>query len=432
MDPLLFVMFWVLFLLSAFFSGTEIALMSIPNHKLESLLKQGKVWSKSLKKIKENNDRLLITILIWNNLANVYTAALATSMAISMAESSGFPSAYTIGISTWIVTFALLVFGEIVPKSFATKNASLIAVSVAPIYKFLMVVFYPIIVLMELIIKLFSGKNTVEKMTEEEIESFIDMGMHSWSLDKWDYEKIKNILDFSDTTAEEIMVPRVKIDTLSSNTTVKEALEYYVKHTHSRIPIYTDTIDKIERFMTIRDILGENPNKKLSELELSKVLKIPSNKPISKLLTTFQKSTKHMAILIDEYGGVAGLITLEDVIEEILWDIRDETDNEDDEMSEIGKDTIIAESYVGIEDVLDKFSLDFIHIWLDEKEFWGETLSALITHTLERFPSNGEVIDFEIFDLDEEEVCGKLYVKVIDIQNSRIGKVEIRKENKKK
>jgi CBS domain containing-hemolysin-like protein len=114
------------------------------------------------------------------------------------------------------------------------------------------------------------------------------------------------------------MVPRVKIDTLSSNTTVKEALEYYVKHTHSRIPIYTDTIDKIERFMTIRDILGENPNKKLSELELSKVLKIPSNKPISKLLTTFQKSTKHMAILIDEYGGVAGLITLEDVIEEIL------------------------------------------------------------------------------------------------------------------
>ena len=377
--------------------------MSLPEHKIDSLVKQGKLWSKSLKIIKENNDRLLITILIWNNLANVYTAALATSLAISLAESSGIGSAYAIGIATWIVTFLLLVFGEIVPKSFATKNASFIAISVAPVYKFLMWLLYPVIILMEVIIKVFSGKGTVEKVTDEEIESFIDMWRDSGSLWKGEYEKIKNILDFWDTTAEEIMVPRVKIEALSCHTTVWEALEYYLSHTHSRIPVYSKTIDKIEKFMTIRDILTEDKTKKLSELNLPNVLKVPLNKPLSKLLATFQKSNKHMAILIDEYGGVEWLITLEDVLEEIFWEIRDETDNETDDINKVWKDSFIVESHVWSEEILEEFNLDLKHIWLDEKEFWWETLSYLITHKLERFPSNGEMLSFDIIEEDDDE-----------------------------
>ena len=405
--------------------------MSLPEHKIDSLVKQGKLWSKSLKIIKSNNDRLLITILIWNNLANVYTAALATSLAISLAESSGIGSAYAIGIATWIVTFLLLVFGEIVPKSFATKNASFIAISVAPVYKFLMWLLYPVIILMEVIIKVFSGKGTVEKVTDEEIESFIDMWRDSGSLWKGEYEKIKNILDFWDTTAEEIMVPRVKIEALSCHTTVWEALEYYLSHTHSRIPVYSKTIDKIEKFMTIRDILTEDKTKKLSELNLPNVLKVPLNKPLSKLLATFQKSNKHMAILIDEYGGVEWLITLEDVLEEIFWEIRDETDNETDDINKVWKDSFIVESHVWSEEILEEFNLDLKHIWLDEKEFWWETLSYLITHKLERFPSNGEMLSFDIIEEDDDEkenIGGKLLLKVLDIKDSKIGKVEVKKE----
>ena len=405
--------------------------MSLPEHKIDSLVKQGKLWSKSLKIIKSNNDRLLITILIWNNLANVYTAALATSLAISLAESSGIGSAYAIGIATWIVTFLLLVFGEIVPKSFATKNASFIAISVAPVYKFLMWLLYPVIILMEVIIKVFSGKGTVEKVTDEEIESFIDMWRDSGSLWKGEYEKIKNILDFWDTTAEEIMVPRVKIEALSCHTTVWEALEYYLSHTHSRIPVYSKTIDKIEKFMTIRDILTEDKTKKLSELNLPNVLKVPLNKPLLKLLATFQKSNKHMAILIDEYGGVEWLITLEDVLEEIFWEIRDETDNETDDINKVWKDSFIVESHVWSEEILEEFNLDLKHIWLDEKEFWWETLSYLITHKLERFPSNGEMLSFDIIEEDDDEkenIGGKLLLKVLDIKDSKIGKVEVKKE----
>jgi len=365
------------------------------------------------------------------NLANVYTAALATSLAISLAESSGIGSAYAIGIATWIVTFLLLVFGEIVPKSFATKNASFIAISVAPVYKFLMWLLYPVIILMEVIIKVFSGKGTVEKVTDEEIESFIDMWRDSGSLWKGEYEKIKNILDFWDTTAEEIMVPRVKIEALSCHTTVWEALEYYLSHTHSRIPVYSKTIDKIEKFMTIRDILTEDKTKKLSELNLPNVLKVPLNKPLSKLLATFQKSNKHMAILIDEYGGVEWLITLEDVLEEIFWEIRDETDNETDDINKVWKDSFIVESHVWSEEILEEFNLDLKHIWLDEKEFWWETLSYLITHKLERFPSNGEMLSFDIIEEDDDEkenIGGKLLLKVLDIKDSKIGKVEVKKE----
>ena len=127
--------------------------MSLPKHKIDSLIKQGKYWSKSLSKIKENNDRLLITILIWNNLVNVYTAALATSIAIALWEASGFEQATAVWIATWIVTFLLLLFGEIIPKSIATKNAEVVSLFVAPIYKFLMIILFPVIILMEIIIR---------------------------------------------------------------------------------------------------------------------------------------------------------------------------------------------------------------------------------------------------------------------------------------
>jgi len=433
MDPLLIVLFIILFLLSAFFSGTELALMSLPDHKLESLLKQGKFWSKSLKKIKENNDRLLITILIWNNLVNTFTAALATSISISIARSGGLwlNESTAIWISTWLVTFLLLLFWEIIPKSIATKNAAMISLAVAPIYKFLMFILYPVISFMEVLIKLFSGKQKVEQITEEEIESFIDMWKDAWWLEEHEHEKIKSILEFDETTVEEIMTPRVKIEAISDTVTVKEAMEFYLSHTHSRIPVYNETIDKIDYFVTARDLIKEfhnwNLDKKISEIDLKKVLKVPLNQSIATLLETFQKAHKIMAIIIDEYGGVSGLITMEDIIEEVFWEIRDETDKEAEEFVKIWKDSIRVESDVLIEDVLEKFKLELEDIGLDEKEFDWENLSYVITHMLERFPSAWEIITFDIKANDEEEKGKKvLSLKVLSIDNAKIGKVDIR------
>ncbi len=431
MDPLLILLFLVLFLLSAFFSGTELALMSLPVHKIDTLIKQNKFWSKSLKKIKENNDRLLITILIWNNLVNTFTAALATSLSITIARSwwLWLNESTAIWISTWVVTFLLLLFWEIIPKSIATKNAAAISLAVAPIYKILMLILYPVISFMEILIKLFSGKQKVEQITEEEIESFIDMWKNSWGLEEHEHEKIKSILEFDETTVEEIMTPRVKIEAISDEITVKEAMDFFLSHTHSRIPVYHETIDKIDYFLTSRDLIKEfynwNLDKKISETQLKEVLKVPLNQSIAKLMETFQKAHKIMAIIIDEYGWVSGLITMEDIIEEVFWEIRDETDKEAEEFIKIWKNSLRVESDVLIEDVLEKFELELEDIGLDQKEFDWENLSYVITHKLERFPNTWEIITFDIKS-DREDKKEILSLKVLSIDNAKIGKVDIR------
>ncbi len=429
MDPLQIILFIILFMLSAFFSGTELALMSLADHKLESLLKQNKFWSKSLKIIKKNNDRLLITILIWNNLVNTFTAALATTLAIGLAQNSWIwiSQSMMIWISTWIVTFLLLLFGEIIPKSIATKNAASISLFVAPIYKILMIILYPIISILEFLIKIFSKWWNVEQITNEEIESFVDMWKQSGAIDEQEHEKIKNILDFSDTDVEEIMTPRVKIEWLSRNATIAEAFDYFTTHTHSRLPVYKkNNIDKITHFMTIRDILDQDRDKKLKDLELSEVLRVPLNQPIDSVLKTFQNTRKHLAIVMDEYGWVAWLITLEDIIEEIFWEIRDETDKEVDEIREIWNDWLIVQSDVLFEEILDKLELEYKDIWLSEEEFSWETLSYMITEKLERFPKDWENITFEICNIENKK-CKNIQFKVLDVIDSKMGNIEVKK-----
>jgi len=428
MDPLQILLFILLFMLSAFFSGTELALMSLPKHKIDALVKEWKFGSKSLKKIKKNSDRLLITILIWNNLVNTYTAALATSIAIWIAQNSwtSISQSTMIWISTWVVTFLLLMFWEILPKSIAIKNATTISLAVAPIYNFLMIILYPIIIILEFLIKLFSKWDNVEKITEEEIESFVEMWKKSGAIEAHEHEKIKNILDFSDTDVEEIMTPRVKIDALEEKTTVKEAFDFFVNHTHSRIPVYKETIDNITHFMTIRDILNVDRNKKLKDLKLSEVIKIPLNQPIDKLLKTFQGSRKHLAVVIDEYGWTAWIVTLEDIIEEIFWEIRDETDKEVDDIKQVGKNSLIVESEVIFDEVLNKLELEFEDLWLKQEEFSWVTLSYIITEKLERFPKPWEKIIFNLCNVEEKK-CLKVELKVLDVENSKIWKVEVKK-----
>ena len=433
MDPLLIWWFVVLFMLSAFFSGTELALMSLASHKIDALIKEWKLGSVSLKKIKENNDRLLITILIGNNLVNTYTAALATTIAIWIASNSsmGMDQTVAVWIATWIVTFLLLMFGEIIPKSFAIKNAVSIALFVAPIYKFLMFILFPVIFVIEGIIKLFSKKEVSEQITDQEIESFLDMGKNSGTLEDAEHQKIKNLLEFWDILVEEIMTPRVKIEALSHDKTVEEAINYYLSHTHSRIPVYNDTIDKIDHFFTIRDLLKQDKSTQISELNLPEVIKIPLNQHIDTLFEHFQSSHKHMAIAIDEYGGVAGLITLEDIIEEVFWEIRDETDKEVDEIKNIWNNTFVAESTVLLEDILDEYHLELGDFNDNLSEFSGDTLGYMITHKLERFPENEEIISFK-FKKNIDGSKWKLECKILRIHDAKIGKIEVKLVNKEK
>ncbi len=435
MDPLTIVLFIILFLLSGFFSGTELALMSLPSHKVEALLKEGRPWSKALKYIKERSDKLLITILIGNNLVNTFTAAFATVISTNLARSSWMEENIAIWIATWVVTYLLLVFWEIVPKSIATKNAEKISLYVAKTYKFLMFILTPVLFLFEKHISLFAGKIKQEQVNESEVQAFIDMWKNTGWLEHKQHEQLKNVLEFWDITVEEIMTPRVKLDALDIDTTVWEALDYYLEHTHSRIPIYSETIDKITHILTIRDLVSQKErSKKISELELTKPMKVPLNQPIDNVLEDFQKNHKVMAIVIDEYGGVAGIVTLEDIIEEIFWEIRDETDKEAEEIENKWKNIYEIDSDIWIEDVLHIFNLQFHDFGWSEDKFDGETVSYVLTTILERFPKKWETMKLEIFSQDADEnkkVKEKkrefLEFKVLEIEEWNMGKVEVRK-----
>lgn len=431
MDPTQYIFFIILFLLSGFFSATELALMSLPKHKLDSLVKQKKFGSQALVYIKERSDRLLITILVGNNLVNVYAAALATQISIELAKSSNIEESLAIGLATGLITLLILVFGEIVPKSFAIKNAETISLKVAPLYKKLIFIMWPVTFILERITLLFTGKSVAVQITEEEIESFINEGRNSGTLEDMEHERLRNAFQFNDTLVEEVMIPRVKVDAISSTATISEALEYYMSHTHSRIPVYQEQIDNVIGVITIRDILREqshgNSEKTLWELHFKKVIKVPLNQPIDNLLETFKQTRQHIAIVIDEYGWVAGITTMEDIVEEVFGEIQDETDFETDDIIEKGENIYVVDSGILLHDILDEFGLEFPDIGMDEKEFGSETISYIITHKLERFPVKHEEICFEL-ETGAADAFSTLCMKVLEVDDGVIGQVEITKK----
>lgn len=428
MEPSVLFLFILLFALSAFFSWTEIALMSLPIHKVDTFIKNGRWWAKSLKYLKVHSDKLLITILIGNNLVNTYVAALATQISIDIARNSWIEQSFAIGLSTGIITFLILMFWDIIPKSYSIKNAEKIVFIAAYIYKFLILLLYPLIVVIEFFIKIFTWTAKKNSITGEEIEVFLDMGKDSGTLDEDEHERIKNILGLWDMCVEDIMTPRVDIEWMSDDITVKEAYEYYMSHTRSRIPVYKKNPDKIHSILTIRDLLKVmaegKEDEKLNTIVIPNALKIPLNQPIDKLLEIFQKSHRHIAIILDEYGWVAGLITLEDIIEQVFWEIRDETDKENDEIKKIRENFYTIDSSAIIDDVLEEFDLELIHILLDEKDFSTETVSYVLTDKLERFPNEGENIDFDVYKVDTRKT-GVLNFKIIEVVDGRIGKIEV-------
>lgn len=422
--------FIILFFLSWFFSWTEIALMSLAKHKINSFVKQKLPWAKDLKYIKTNPDRLLITILIWNNLVNTYTAAFATTIAIDIAKNTwlGLNKSMAIWISTGVVTFLLLLFWEIAPKSFATKNSEKISLFVAKIYKTLMFLLFPLLIVIEYITLIFTGKKKNDIVSEEELEAFIDMWKETWTLESQEHEHLKNLLDFQDTSTEDIMTPRIKIDKLSSETTVKNARDYIISHTHSRIPVYDNDIDNIIGIINIRLLLEEidkwNSNVRLKDISLITPIKVPLNKPIDLLLKKFQQSHQHISIVIDEYGWVSWVVTLEDVIEEVFWEIQDETDKEYIPIKKISSYEYVVDSSILFDEILNLFWFSYQDLDLDEKTYSQETISYFITHYLERFPVKREEIKLNI------AWQGFLIVKIVGLSNFVIWNVKIKLEKK--
>ena len=403
----------ILILISGAFSGAEIALTSLSAAKVKTLKDDTRFGSRSVYKLKQHPESLLITILIGNNLVNILATVVATLWGVRVFGDSA------VGIVTGSLTFLILVFGEITPKTYAQKHADGFARLMAGPLLTLTYILYPIIWLLEKLIrglmKILKAKSPIKSMSEEELLAMVDIGTQEGVIEEHEQELIENVLEFTDTTAEEIMTSKADFESLEFNTPIQDAAHFFTTHSHSRIPVYRDTIDNIIGIITVHDILKiiHDPAKtikNLADLRYTLPIVVPKTKSINKLFREFQKRRQHIAIVVDERGHTVGLITMEDILEEIVGDIVDESDQEKDMITSIGKNEWLADGLATIEEVNEATGVE-----LDYPEH--QTVSLLILEKLQGFPHLGEKIrhgnlEFQVKTMSKKKIEEVIITKI--------------------
>jgi putative hemolysin len=404
--------------LSAFFSGTETALFSLNKMQLKKMQKEEENnWRiKSIIRLLDDPQRTLISILIGNIFVNIAASSLAAYLAIKHFGNIG------IGIASGIMIFIILIFGEIIPKSLAFANAEAISKRVAKPIEIISTGLFPLIKFFKILINglyyFLRMKKTKEKkeITEEDLITLIDAGKEEGVIEEEENEMIRNIFEFGDTTVKEVMIPRVDMACVPSDTKLDSILKLIKKIGHSRIPVYEEAIDNIIGILYAKDLLGiyEQWYASKEKFDLKGIIRdayfVPENKKIDELLDIFQKDRIQIAIAIDEYGGTAGLITMEDVVEEVVGEIIDEYDKEIKLFEMIGDNTVIVDGIIDIEKIN-----DILNIEIPENDF--ETLAGFIFDLLGKVPKKDEKIKYKNFQMVIERVV-----------KNRIRRVKIIKE----
>jgi putative hemolysin len=393
--------------LSAFFSGAEIAFFSINESRLHTLAEEGRAGAKMALRLRSNPQRLLSTILIGNNLVNIMAASWATVIAIRIWGSEA------VAIATGLLTFLVLLFGEIVPKTLCVKYAEIaVQVFAYPIYV-LEQLFFPFIYLLEpIILRLTGGRGlTVPFITEEELKIMLDAGGKAGVLETDEVKMIKNVFEFNDVTAEDAMTPRIYMFALDGSRTLDETKEELFKSKYSRIPIYEGNSDNITgilyRSHALMKLAQGNTQITLKDLAKSPLF-IPASKTADDLLRQFQQEKRHIAIVVNEFGGVMGLITVEDLLEEVVGEILDEGDLSEEWIRRTGKNQILVDGRTEVRRIN-----EFLKVELDEEQ---NTISGLILEELGHIPAIGEKVDTDgclliVHDADERSIKSVQIIK---------------------
>jgi CBS domain containing-hemolysin-like protein len=385
----------VLLVLSGFFSSAETALFSISKAKAIHLAKEKGFTNALIKKMKDDPHRLLSTILIGNNIVNVGAAAIATAITLKLVSSNA------VGIATGIMTFLILIFGEIFPKSIATRNNILIArIVIFPIY-WLSVIFTPIILFLNFIPKLTGKIQRKPKVTEEELLTMVEVVEEEGEIKEEEKEFIHNIFEFDDTNASEIMTPRA--DMFVVDVAEEFNLETVVNSGFTRIPVIEGDFDHIIGILYIKDLLMHYATSN-DKIDIRKMMRdpyfVPENKKLDNLLQQFKKRKQHLAIVVDEHGGVSGLITLEDALEEIVGEIIDETDKFEPHIVKIKPDEWSVLGKSEIDEVNEKVNMNIP----ESKEY--DTFSGYVLDQIGRIPQEKEEIMLGNFSVTVKEMDG--------------------------
>ena len=390
-----FVVLFVLLVLSGFFSSAETALFSISKAKAIHLAKEKGRTNTLIKKMKDDPHRLLSTILIGNNLVNVGASAIATAITIGLVES------HAVGIATGIMTFAILIFGEIFPKSIATRNNILIArLVIFPLY-WLSILFYPVILFLNFIPKLTGKIHKKPIVTEEELMTFVEVVEEEGGIEEEEKELIENIFEFDDTNASEIMTPRADMFVIDGDEGLE--LEEIVKSGFTRIPVIEGDIDHVVGILNVKDLLKHQATSD-DEINVRQIMRspyfVPENKKLDSLLQQFKKRKQHMAIIVDEHGGVSGLITLEDALEEIVGEIIDETDTFEPHIIKTRPNEWRVLGKSEIDEVNETIKMDIP----DSREY--DTFSGYVLDQIGRIPHEKEEISLGNFLITVKEMDG--------------------------
>ena len=421
----------ILIALNAFFAASEIAYIALNDAKIEKQAKEGNKRAQQIQKMLETPSKFLSTIQIGITLAGFLSSAFASD-AFASKLAPILNNAIPIGIGAWqnisiiiitiILSFFTIVFGELVPKRLAMKHYEKIAFATIGVIKTISVITAPFVKLLSVttnaISKIFGvGENEEEIVTEEEIKMMVDQGKEDGTIQEDEKEYINNVFEFNDIVASEIMTHRTDIFAVDINTSAAELLEEIIKDDckHSRIPVYDETIDEIKGILYVKDII-KNITKKTFKIKniMKEAYFVSQNKLINEIFKELQKSKKQMAIVIDEYGGTAGLITMEDILEEIVGDIYDEYDDIEEEYEKIDDKTYIVSGKMPIYDVNKLLNSN-----IPEGDY--DTLSGYLQEELGRIPTEEElpVIETKELTFKIEEYEDKRIVKVKICKNEQ-------------
>jgi CBS domain containing-hemolysin-like protein len=402
-------LFVICILLSAFFSSSEVALISITKAKVRTLVNDNKPGALALATLKETPDHFLITILIGNTIVNIAAAAIATAIAISIFGSIG------VGIATGTVVIILLVFGEIGPKIYATRAPDTFPRTIAPVILFLSRILSPVIWVVERVSpSLGVGRDMGEPaVTEEEIKEWIDVGKEEGTIEQDEKEMLYSVLEFGDTTAREIMTPRVDVILMEDTTGIGEAIRIFNETGFSRIPIYHDRIDNITGVLNVKDVFSAMVSKR-TDISIKEIMYdptfVPETKKIDDLLKELQVHRVQIAIVIDEYSSFVGIVTVEDILEEIVGEIRDEYDKEEPGVQNIAEGVYVLDAQMWVDDINDELG---IGLPLDESY---ETVGGLLIDRLGHIPQHpGEKVEIE---------AGRITLVVMQMHGRRIVKIK--------
>lgn len=387
----------LLLILSAFFSSAETALTTVSRHRIRALAESGNKRASRLLTLIGNQEKLLSAILIGNNIVNLSASSLTTTLALHLAEQAGLGknSSTFVGLATGILTLLILIFGEITPKNTATRlNEPMALLYATPIY-FLTAVLTPVIVIVNAISKgiclLFGiDMNQAPTMTEMELRTIVDVSQEDGVIEEEEKALINNVLYFGDSVAKDIMLPRIDIAFASVDMSYDEVMSIFLEEQYSRLPVYEESKDNVIGILYLKDLIFYRETHKHEDFDLHKLLRKPfftyEFQKTSVLMEEMRNKSISFAVVLDEYGSTAGLITLEDLIEEIIGDIRDEFDEDEaDAIKCVGTNEYEIEGSIKLDDLNDILGTD-----IESEDY--DSIGGHMIELLDHLPEEGETV----------------------------------------